>query len=432
MYAIHSRSTDKSPVVFHISNGYCSAAGLISYLANTGMPIGRLVLRETAASAMLREVERAAVMVVGDQVLDEPNLFGLLCRRQSMAGGDQLVVVMTARRLDFHQRLRLTELGNVRIFSVTDEMKLVLDLIRYWKQSRSTNGYRVLLVEDSRTDAYLATKYLEQVGIEVMHLRSAEHVLEALSDFEPDLIVSDLHMADCDGAQMARVIRQDREATLPIIFLSSESDSARQLTALAAGADGFIRKPLLKEPFIQVIQSTIRRSVALERRMRSDPLTNLLNRGQFMSTMTRQASRGGECAMVIIDIDHFKTVNDTYGHPAGDQVICGLAQVLQEGVRATDSIGRIGGEEIAVLMPDCSMANAAMVVDRLRKAFEAVVFTTDQGERFGCTFSAGISPLTPNWQAAYGSADEALYRAKKMGRNRLMVCPVDGRAAVRP
>ena len=200
-------------------------------------------------------------------------------------------------------------------------------------------------------------------------------MLDAIEVFQPDLIISDLHMPECEGDQMARIIRQDRDATMPIVFLSAEGDNKKQLLALAGGADGFIRKPLVdSEPFIKVLKSTIRRSVALENRMRRDPLTNLLNRAQFDTNMRRMAERAEPCSLAVLDIDHFKSVNDTHGHPVGDQVICRLAKLLEDGVRSTDFVGRMGGEEFALLMPACEVENALSVLNRLRVQFSQCAF----------------------------------------------------------
>jgi len=368
-------------------------------------------------------VAEVPVLLMGHQVLDWPVSFSTLCGQLEAGGEDRLILVITSRPITFSERHRLSALGNVRLISVQEDSKRVRDMIRDWMRDRTMLGYRVLLVEDSKTDAYLASKYMGEVGVEVMHIRSAIEVLDAIESFQPDLIISDLHMPDCEGDQMARIIRQDREATLPIIFLSAEGNSDKQLLALAAGADGFIRKPLHKEPFIKVLKSTIRRSVALENRMRRDPLTNLLNRAQFDTNMRRLAERGEHCALAVLDIDHFKLVNDTHGHPEGDQVICRLAKLLEDGVRSTDFVGRMGGEEFALLMPYCDLDNALTVLDRLRVQFSNQVFRSEAGNEFSCAFSAGLVQLGSDFQFSYKDADDALYESKKKGRNRVTVRP---------
>lgn len=368
-------------------------------------------------------VAEVPVLLMGHQVLDWPVSFSTLCGQLEAGGEDRLIIVMTNRHITFSERHTLSALGNVRITSVQEDSKRVRDMIRDWMRDRTMLGYRVLLVEDSKTDAYLASKYMAEVGVDVLHIRSAMEVLDAIEAFQPDLIISDLHMSDCEGDQMARIIRQDRDATMPIIFLSAESNSEKQLLALAAGADGFIRKPLHKEPFIKVLKSTIRRSVALENRMRRDPLTNLLNRAQFDTNLRRMSERGEECALAVLDIDHFKSVNDMHGHPVGDQVICRLAKVLEDGVRSTDFVGRMGGEEFALLMPFCDMENALAVVNRLRVQFSVQQFRGKNGDPFTCAFSAGLVALGVDFQLSYKAADDALYESKKEGRNRVTVRP---------
>ncbi|MCF5381964.1 diguanylate cyclase [Pseudomonas syringae] len=418
----HARASDTTPVVMYLHADSCTAAETAKYLSGLGISIAEADL-SGASSQREVGVWEVPVLLMGQQVLDWPESFNTLCGQLEQGGDDRLIIMMTNRVLTFDERLRLSALGNVRITSVLDDSKRVRDMIRDWMRDITMAGYRVLLVEDSNTDAYLAKSFMESVGVEVQRIESATGVLNAIESFQPDLIISDLHMPDCEGDQMARIIRQDREATMPIIFLSAESNIEKQLFALGSGADGFIRKPLHEQPFIKVLKSTIRRSVALENRMRRDPLTNLLNRAQFDTNMRRMAERGETCALAVVDIDHFKQVNDNYGHPVGDQVICRLAKLLEDGVRSSDYVGRMGGEEFALLMPACDLDNADMVLNRLREQFNQTVFRCDNGEVFRCTFSGGMVDLGRDFVSAYKKADDALYESKKMGRNRVTVRP---------
>lgn len=420
---MHARATDTTPIVLYLHADSCSAGDAAKYLAALGINVAEADLSGASYQRELG-VADVPVLLVGQEVLDWPESFNTLCGQLNHGGEDRLIIVMIRRALTFGERSRLSALGNVRLTSVMEDLRRVRDMIRDWMRDRTMLGYRVMLVEDSKTDAYLATSFMQSIGLEVMHIKSAVEVLDAIESFQPDLIISDLHMPECEGDQMARIIRQDREATMPIIFLSAEGNSEKQLIALAAGADGFIRKPLHEEPFIRVLKSTIRRSVALENRMRRDPLTNLLNRVQFDTNMRRLSERGERCALAVLDIDHFKSVNDTYGHPVGDQVICRLAKLLEDGVRSTDFIGRMGGEEFALLMPDCSLENASDVINRLREQFSSIAFRSESGSEFSCRFSAGMVDLGGDFISAYKSADDALYESKKMGRNRVTVRPI--------
>ncbi|NVL49807.1 diguanylate cyclase [Pseudomonas syringae pv. actinidiae] len=426
----HFRATDSTPIVMHLHADECAAHNIAIYLAGLGMNVADADL---SGASYQRDISVAdvPVLLMGHQVLDWPDSFDTLCGELNGGGEDRLIIVMTQRSVSFEERRQLSALGNVRLMSVNESPARIRDMIRDWMRDRTMLGYRVLLVEDSKTDAYLARKYMGEVGVEVMHIKSALGVLDAIDAFQPDLIISDLHMPECEGDQMARIIRQDRDATMPIIFLSAEGDNKKQLLALAAGADGFIRKPLDMEPFIKVLKSTIRRSVALENRMRRDPLTNLLNRAQFDTNMRRMAERGERCALAVLDIDHFKLVNDTHGHPVGDQVICKLAKLLEDGVRSTDYVGRMGGEEFALLMPACDVEDALSVINRLRVQFSQLVFRGENGAEFRCAFSGGLVDLHTNFAWSYKEADAALYDSKKKGRNRVTVRPSSDFATLR-
>lgn len=418
----HFRATDSTPIVMHLHADDCAAYDTAHYLAGLGMIVAEADLSGASYQRVIG-VADVPVLLMGHQVLDWPDSFNTLCGELVAGGEDRLIIVMTNRLVTFEERRQLSALGNVRLMSVNESPSKIRDMIRDWMRDRTMLGYRVLLVEDSKTDAYLARKYMLTVGVEVLHINSAVGVLDAIEAFQPDLIISDLHMPECEGDQMARIIRQDRDATMPIIFLSAEGDNKKQLLALAAGADGFIRKPLDMEPFIKVLKSTIRRSVALENRMRRDPLTNLLNRAQFDTNMRRMAERGEPCALAIVDIDHFKQVNDTHGHPVGDQVICRLAKILEDGVRSTDFVGRMGGEEFALLMPACDVENALTVLNRLRVQFSQCVFREENGVEFSCALSGGLVELQADFAGSYKDADTALYESKKKGRNRVTVRP---------
>lgn len=159
------------------------------------------------------------------------------------------------------------------------------------------------------------------------------------------MVVTDFHMPGVNGDQVASVIRQDQEATMPIVFLSSERNAETQLLALSKGGDAFVQKPLKRGAFITALKALISRSKAAETRMRRDPLTGLLNHGQFLTSASRLCASQSEtsASLVMLDIDHFKSVNDTFGHPVGDRVIVGLAEILAENLRTTDVVGRMGG-----------------------------------------------------------------------------------------
>ena len=154
----------------------------------------------------------------------------------------------------------------------------------------------------------------------------------------------------------------------------------------------------------------------------TDPVSGLANRRAFLALLERQVSahadQGTGGCVALFDIDHFKQVNDTYGHPAGDQVLRTFAEVARRSVRGDDEVARIGGEEFAVLLPDIGIDQAELVCDRLRQAFSSAV-TRCEGQAIRVTVSGGVAPLAMGAEQTLAAADRALYRAKHAGRNQL-------------
>lgn len=175
--------------------------------------------------------------------------------------------------------------------------------------------------------------------------------------------------------------------------------------------------------------------LALEKSSQTDPLTGVANRrhfdNQLKSETTRSARSSVECALILLDIDHFKRINDTFGHPTGDRVICALADLCVNQSRATDLVARLGGEEFAIILPDTNITDAKNLAERIRKHVEDVCVTSDAGEIVKWTISLGISALPVNKRSANTTeivmemfihqADSALYEAKNKGRNQTVL-----------
>lgn len=156
----------------------------------------------------------------------------------------------------------------------------------------------------------------------------------------------------------------------------------------------------------------------LEYRATHDPLTGVLNRAAIIERSNRYLA-GDSLALVVLDIDHFKRVNDSFGHPAGDTVICGVVQCLKGVAPSIAHIGRVGGEEFTALLPGVSLESAAQAAEGMRKAIAAHDFGLPDKSRITASFGVSWQPLGSTFDAAYGSADEALYQAKRRGRNQV-------------
>jgi len=283
--------------------------------------------------------------------------------------------------------------------------------------------YRVLVVEDSLTASKSIQRTLRQSGIESLAVMNPSEVLTGLRSFQPDLILMDMYMPDCTGVEATRVIRQHAEfLSTPVIYLSGDGDMALQVDALRLGGDHFLTKPFNPVFLNAVVKSKIERYRTLRRSMLHDGLTGLLNHRtakERLATAVNVASiTHGRLAVAMIDIDHFKTVNDKYGHPMGDEVIRSLAWILKQRLRKTDLVGRYGGEEFLVILPGSDAEQAFEVLDRIRRDFSLIRYTFEDTS-FDATFSAGVSQFFPltNAESMIKDADEALYDAKNSGRN---------------
>jgi diguanylate cyclase (GGDEF)-like protein len=289
-------------------------------------------------------------------------------------------------------------------------------------------SFRVLVIEDSPTNAYAIRQTLESNGITVEILHDPVESLETIRHFQPDLILMDMYLPECTGVDVARVIRlHDEFLSIPIVYLSSETNVALQVEALRLGGDQFLTKPFNPVLLNAVVKSKIDRYRSLRASMLNDSLTGLLN---HISSKQALATALGSCekkmSIVMLDIDHFKQVNDKHGHPIGDQVIRSLAWLLKQRLRHTDIIGRYGGEEFVLGLPNIDGKKAVEVMNRIREDFSRISFKGTGGMEFRVTLSAGIavySDTQDTLTVLLENADAALYEAKHQGRNRVMLAP---------
>ncbi|MCC5852986.1 MAG: diguanylate cyclase [Alkalimonas sp.] len=290
---------------------------------------------------------------------------------------------------------------------------------------RQQARFRVLIVDD---DVILARHYqliIEQAGMEAKVVNDPAKMLIGLQGFQPDVILLDVNMPECSGPELAQIIRfKDEWLGVPIIYLSSETDSQRQLDALVKAGDDFISKPITDQALAVTVFARAQRARQLAEMMTRDSLTGLLQHATVKERLSDEIAKAKrskqELVVVMLDLDHFKKVNDQYGHLIGDQVISSLANLLQQKLRKTDVIGRYGGEEFLLALPDCSLQKATDILNNIRQSFQAIPFSA-QEQSFSCTFSAGLARVDTQLSTDENieRADQALYKAKHNGRNRV-------------
>jgi len=300
-------------------------------------------------------------------------------------------------------------------------LNCVLDLV----QSSEQEQYRVLIVEDSRVAVALIQRTLAQHDIDTRAINDPAQLLEALQSYKPDLVLMDMHMPRFNGVEATRVLRQMAAyRALPIVYLSGESDVGMQVEALRLGGDQFLIKPFNPVLLAAVVKTRIERFRDTQRSTRLDGLTGLLNhtaaKSRLQAMVAETEAQHGVLTVAMIDIDHFKSINDTFGHPVGDQVIRGLAWLLKGRLRSVDLIGRYGGEEFIIALPGIDLARAIPVIERIRRDFSELPHAHAGGALYA-TFSAGVASYPMIHHTAQGlteAADQALLQAKRLGRNR--------------
>jgi len=325
---------------------------------------------------------------------------------------------------DLTARLMCVRLGSMGFFLKPIEIDQFIDCVDDYTWASKEEKPRVMVVEDDESIAKYYQVILESHDMEVMVINEPSQILERLVEFNPDLVLLDYYLPGCTGLEIAKVIRQqNRFLSLPLIFLSTEANLNKHLDALVAGAEDFIIKPVSSQHLVVSVQARIRRAQKLKSLMVMDSLTGLFDHTTLIDKLgleiTRSRRNGKPLAFVMIDLDHFKAINDRYGHLTGDRVLKNLARMLKQRLRVTDIVGRYGGEEFGVILLDTDLETARHVMDEIRANFAKLHHHHASQAGFRVTFSCGIASF-PQVQDAHNiceAADQALYRAKGRGRN---------------
>jgi diguanylate cyclase (GGDEF)-like protein len=354
---------------------------------------------------------------------ENPHRFGELKRIYS----PYLFIIYLSEYNDFETRLKAVRAGGDAFFFYPVDVGRLIDKIDVMMNKDDFDPYHILIVDDDPDQVSFNALLLQQAGMITSVARDPKQVIKVLVESKPELILMDMYMPGCSGVELASVIRQQEAfVSIPIVFLSVETDTEKQIDALRMGADDFLTKPIKGEHLIASIKNRAERTRSLRYLMERDSLTGLLNHSNVKEQLSRELMRsnraGSQVCFAMIDVDHFKKVNDTYGHLTGDRVLKGLARLLQERVRSTDIIGRYGGEEFAVILINTSLSNAKKIMDEIRENFSQIKQQSDK-EEFFVTFSCGIAgfPDFADPARLNDAADKALYQAKETGRNRVLI-----------
>lgn len=298
----------------------------------------------------------------------------------------------------------------------------------------------ILIVDDVLENIRLLKRVLERDG-QIIFARDGASALALAAQHRPDLILLDLMMPGIDGHETCRRLKADASLRdIPVLFVTGAGGEGDEATGLALGAIDYITKPYCPE----IVRARVRNHLALvaaRNELReanaaltllatTDVLSGVCNRRRLIEVGEQEVARtrrgGLPLAALMLDIDHFKRINDGHGHASGDRVIQAVARLASACVREIDSVGRFGGEEFVLVLPGTTLTGAAEVGERLRAMVAGATVEGEHGQALGCTVSIGAAQFDAGmagFDALVSVADQALYRAKHAGRNRVECGP---------
>lgn len=304
---------------------------------------------------------------------------------------------------------------------------------------------KILIADDDMVSRRLMESLLTRLGYEVVAAENGERAAAILgAEDGPRLALLDWMMPGLDGPGVCRLVRRKREQPyIYMILLTSRETKEDVIAGLESGADDYLTKPVyaaeLKarlrsgERILRLEDKLIEAREEMRFKATHDPLTALWNRGLILELLTRELERSrrdsGSVALLLCDLDHFKEVNDTYGHPVGDEVLREVARRMLGSVRAYDSVGRYGGEEFLILLVGCDSRRGRDRAEQIRAAIHSRPIATARGP-VSVSLSVGVLS-SGDWPGMTGAhllneADAALYQAKAAGRNRVVLAQPEG------
>ena len=305
---------------------------------------------------------------------------------------------------------------------------------------------RVLIAEDDPVSRHMLEAFLTKWGYEVVVAGDGHEAWQVLQqDGAPKLAILDWMMPGMEGVQVCRRLRERADYPYVYVLMLTSRDRKRDLVeGIEAGADNYLIKPFdahelrahlhAGKRILDLQQELISARDALRAQATHDPLTGLWNHAAIFDILRRELERaqrqGTSLGVVMADLDHFKQINDTYGHPAGDAVLREATRRMQSAVRTYDSIGRYGGEEFLIVIPGADEASALQQAERLRTSVSKAHVEVGPSSTVPLTISLGVTapaePKASNLESLLRDADLALYEAKRKGRNRVEMASAEG------
>lgn len=399
---------------------------LLHRLEHEGLRVRQAATAREARAALDDHLPDGAIV---DVALPDERGYAVVEDLRARPQGDVPGVLMLSLTGDFIDQTDAIHAGADGCFEKPVDWEALVARLLHLLERTIPDSPRVLVVEDDPSHAAYVRSVLESAGYAVRVCDRPRQFDETLSAFRPELIVMDINLPEISGYELARYVRQgDQYVTLPIVFLTAEARVQARIQTVKAGGDDFILKPAHPSLLIASVAARVERARFLRTLLSRDGLTRLLTHSSFMDqaqAVVAQKLRGSPApaSLVMIDLDHFKAVNDTYGHQAGDRALVALSTLLRRHLRRTDPVGRYGGEEFGIILDQLQEREAARLMLRLLYEFGGLEHRAPAGQTFRVSFSAGVAtfdPRTMDLERWIHAADAALYAAKRAGRSRVV------------
>lgn len=340
------------------------------------------------------------------------------------------VLVFTSQE-SFAQRVRVARMGGKGFLQKPVFPFQVMEAIASVLQKSHPPEGKLLIVDDDPQVLDIIRTLLEPWGFTLTLLDDPRQFWDTLEKSAPDMLILDVEMPNFSGIDLCQVVRNDPHwSNLPILCLSAHTDAQTVQQVFAVGADDYVNKPIFGPELVARVLCRLERSQITRKLANIDPLTGIYNRRKSLQDITRLlhlAERQGKSFyFAVLDLDHFKQINDQYGHDIGDQVLSELGKLFKQSFRDEDVVARWGGEEFVIGLYDITSKNALKRLNNLLETVSQLQFSGVNNQTFSITFSAGLAEYPKNGhdvQMLYRAADAALYQAKAAGRNQIFLSP---------